>query len=81
MIVAPVAGSATWHGVGVETQTDGTFVLNPASPHKTSTIGKDDLLRQLVQPRIPGGTTPEGSALYSIDDVHSVVQINRRTIS
>jgi hypothetical protein len=57
---------STWRGRGVEVQDDGTLALGTA---KTSTVSKDDLLAQLVQPNAAGGTTPENSALYSTDDV------------
>lgn len=62
--------TSTWRGRGVEIQDDGTLALGTA---KTSTVSKDDLLAQLVQPNASGGTTPENSALYSTDDVLQVV--------
>lgn len=74
VLVLSKSGS-TYTGRGVEVQTDGTLVLGTA---KTSTVGKDDLLKQLVQPNAPGGTTPENSALYSTDDVHEVVFVHER---
>jgi hypothetical protein len=73
VIVIAEANAATgqWKGRGVEVQTDGTLVLGTA---KTSN-SRDGLLAQLVQPTAPGGTVPENSALYSQDDVHSVVNV------
>lgn len=68
---------ATYTGRGVEVQTDGTLALGTA---KTSTVGKDDLLKQLIQPNAPGGTTPENSALYSPDDIATIVYLREQTV-
>jgi hypothetical protein len=68
----------TWNGRGVEVQTDGTLVLGTA---KTSTVGKDDLLKQLVGTIAAGSFTPENSALYSTDDVAAVVQVREQAAS
>lgn len=70
VVLVVTQDAATWRGRGVEIQDDGTLALGTA---KTSTVSKDDLLAQLVQPNVIGGTTPENSALYSTDDVHEVV--------
>lgn len=77
IIVTKAYDDATWRGRGVEVQNDGTLALGTA---KTSTVSKDDLLNQLVQPITPGGTTPENSALYSTDDVHQIVYVPEHTV-
>lgn len=77
MLVLSKAG-ATYKGRGVEVQTDGTLALGTAV---TSTVGKDDLLKQLVQPNAPGGTTPENSALYSTDDIAAVEYVREQDAS
>lgn len=77
VIVISKAG-ATYKGRGVEVQTDGTLALGTAV---TSTVGKDDLLKQLIQPNAPGGTTPENSAQYSNDDIAGIVFVREQTAS
>lgn len=75
MIIISKVG-ATYKGAGAEVSTTGDFVVGTA---KTSTVGKDDLLKQLIQPNAPGGTTPENSALYSPDDIAAIVFVREQT--
>lgn len=77
VVLVLTAFDATWRGRGVEVQTDGTLALGTA---KTGT-SKDALLAALVQDNAPGGTTPENSALYSNDDVHSTVIVEQSQIT
>lgn len=78
VIVISKAG-ATYKGRGVAVQTDGTLALDGSAV--TSTVGKDDLLKQLIQPNAPGGTTPENSAQYSPDDIAAVVFVREQVAS
>lgn len=75
VVIIVVKVGTTWLGRGVEVQTDGTQVLGTP---KTSTVGKDDLLKQLVGTIAAGSFTPENSALYSTDDVAAVVQVREQ---
>ena len=77
IIVTKAYDDTTWRGRGAEVQDDGTLALGTA---KTSTVSKDDLLTQLVQPNAPGGTTPENSALYSTDDVYQIVYVPEHVV-
>lgn len=67
---------ATHTGRGVEVQTDGTLALGTA---KTSTVSKDDLMKQLVGTVAAGSFTPENSALYSTDDIAAIVYVREQT--
>lgn len=70
VVIIVALDGATWRGRGVEIQDDGTLALGTA---KTSTASKDDLLSQIFQPSGATGSTPEGSALYSRDDILEIV--------
>lgn len=69
IVVTQATTGNTWQGRGVEVQTDGTLALGTA---RTSTVSRDALLATLVY--------GSGSD-YSNDDVHSIVDVPRRTLS
>ena len=74
ILVYTQATDGTWQGRGIEVQQDGTLALGTAKT--TSAPGEVGALKkQLVQPFAPGGTTPEGSALYSPHEIHSELTV------
>jgi hypothetical protein len=76
IIITKAFDDATWRGRGVEVQNDGTLALGTA----VTATDRDTLIAGLIQPNLPGGTTPEGSALYSTDDVYQVVYVPEHVV-
>jgi hypothetical protein len=70
VVIIVAQDGATWHGRGVHVENDGTLALGTA---KTSTVGREDLLGQLVQSSGAANQTPENSALYHRDEVLEIV--------